>query len=164
MNYTLILIGQHYNLLISLCIAVRSCLSNTSVFCLFNNWYKPIIQIILNSQVWLAIIKVYKLWAVFVCFVEMLLERAEAVFQKLAFGVLTSSKCNPVKKTIHVTQKHANDVMSPSFNSSQMPPYSSSSIFWKFKQYKYTMPQLIAVNLFLTRKRMEREEKSWKCK
>lgn len=63
-------------------------------------------------------------------------------------GLLTSSKCKPVKKTIQVTQKHANDVMKPSLSNSQMPPYSSSSIFWKFKQYKYTMPQLIAANLW----------------
>lgn len=64
---------------------------------------------------------------------------------------LTSSKCSPVKKTIHVTEKHANEVIIPSFNSSQMPPYSSSSTFWKFKQYKYTMPQFIAPNLLMMR-------------
>lgn len=80
-------------------------------------------------------------------------------FQKFAFGVFTSSKCNPVKNTIHVTQKHANDVISPSFSNSQMPPYSSSSIFWKFKQYKYTIPQLIAVKLICEQKPVEKRPK-----
>lgn len=48
---------------------------------------------------------------------------------------------------IQDTMNPANEVMKPSFMSSQIPPYSSSSICWKLMQYTYTIPQLIKPNL-----------------
>lgn len=46
-----------------------------------------------------------------------------------------------------LTKNKANDVIKPSLVSSHGPPYSSSSIFWKFVKYMYKTPAFIRANL-----------------
>jgi len=48
---------------------------------------------------------------------------------------------------IQTTRNKANDVIKPSLVSSHGPPYSSSSIFWKFVKYIYKTPAFINANL-----------------